>query len=172
MTINCFINLLETLNLTRTIGITIYCYEINFIVTSKSRTQKKQLIDRSTLASCEAASAALPLPPPSCAAAAISAAVVAAAIADAATAAATAATPAAASATAFCCLIVAFQSPSRERVLRIPPPGRRSPSLWGHARAIRTLSESTRAQLKFSSLLKCHLFFSSIVLWWCVLCHS
>jgi DNA-binding transcriptional regulator PaaX len=36
--------LLETLNLTRTIGITIYCYEINFIVTSKSRTQKKQLI--------------------------------------------------------------------------------------------------------------------------------
>jgi len=32
------------LNLTRTIGVTIYCYEINFIVTSKSRTQKKQLI--------------------------------------------------------------------------------------------------------------------------------
>jgi len=32
------------LNLTRTIGVTIYCYEINFIVTSKSRTQKKHLI--------------------------------------------------------------------------------------------------------------------------------
>ncbi len=36
--------ILETLNLTRTIGVTIYCYEINFIVISKSRTQKKQLI--------------------------------------------------------------------------------------------------------------------------------
>jgi len=32
------------LNLTRAIEVTIYCYEINFIVTSKSRTQKKQLI--------------------------------------------------------------------------------------------------------------------------------
>ncbi len=32
------------MNLTRTIGVIIYCYEINFIVTSKSRTQKKQLI--------------------------------------------------------------------------------------------------------------------------------
>ena len=44
MTINCFINILETLNLTRTIGVTIYCYKINFIVTSKSRALKKQLI--------------------------------------------------------------------------------------------------------------------------------
>jgi hypothetical protein len=32
------------LNLTRTIGVTIYCYEINFIVTSKSRALMKQLI--------------------------------------------------------------------------------------------------------------------------------
>jgi hypothetical protein len=32
------------MNLTRTIGVIIYCYKINFIVTSKSRTQKKQLI--------------------------------------------------------------------------------------------------------------------------------
>jgi hypothetical protein len=44
MTINCFINLLETLNLTRTIGVTIYCYEINLITTSKSRALMKQLI--------------------------------------------------------------------------------------------------------------------------------
>ena len=32
------------MNLTRTIGVTIYCYEINFIVTSKSRALMKQLI--------------------------------------------------------------------------------------------------------------------------------
>ncbi len=36
--------ILETLNLTRTIGVTIYCYEINFIVTSKSRALEKLLI--------------------------------------------------------------------------------------------------------------------------------
>ncbi len=40
---------------------------------------------------------------------------------------------AAAAATAFCCLIVAFRSPSRERVLHIPPPRRHSPSLRGHS---------------------------------------
>jgi len=32
------------LNLTRTIGITIYCYEINFNVTGKSRALEKPLI--------------------------------------------------------------------------------------------------------------------------------
>ena len=32
------------MNLTRTIGVIIYCYEINFIVTSKSRALMKQLI--------------------------------------------------------------------------------------------------------------------------------
>jgi len=32
------------LNLTRTIGVTIYCYEVNFIVTSKSRALEKPLI--------------------------------------------------------------------------------------------------------------------------------
>ncbi len=32
------------MNLTRTIGVTIYCYEVNFIVTSKSRALMKQLI--------------------------------------------------------------------------------------------------------------------------------
>ena len=36
-------------------------------------------------------------------------------------------------AAAFCCLIVAFRSPSRERVLCKPPPQRRSPSLWVHS---------------------------------------
>jgi hypothetical protein len=71
-------------------------------------------------------------------------------------------------ATAFCCLIVAFRSPSRKHVLLIPPPQRRSPSLRGqslsHKGAVRVYESAARVLI----VIKIVIYFYVLV---CVLCH-